>query len=233
MLSQTAVQQIARHAQGTPLTRIIYLHGFASSPGSYKAQHFIKTMRAQGLDPILPDLNEGEGGFRGLTVSRMVADVERLSEGCGPGELILLGSSMGGYVAARFASMSDRPRAMVLMCPAFGFMRRWAERLTSEEEERWRRDGAMDVMHFATNEMTPLGWGMMEDALSHPEMPDVTVPTLLFHGARDEVVDPAGSLAYAALHPSVEIEFLDSDHGLGDVIQPIIERSMAWLEPYL
>ena len=215
------------------MTRIIYLHGFASSPGSYKAQHFIEAMRARGLDPLLPDLNQGEGGFRGLSVSRMVADVERLSQGCAPGELILLGSSMGGYVAARFASLSNRPRAMVLMCPAFGFMRRWAERLTPEELERWRREGAMAVMHFATNEMTPLGWGMMEDALAHPEVPEVQVPILMFHGRQDEVVDPAGSVAFAETRPNVELELLDSDHGLGDVIDPIIERSMAWLEPYL
>jgi uncharacterized protein len=215
------------------VTRIIYLHGFASSPGSYKAQYFIKALRARGLDPLLPDLNQGEDGFRGLTVSRMLADVERLSEGCGPGELILMGSSMGGYVAARFAAMSDRPRALVLMCPAFGFMRRWAERMTPEELERWREEGEMEVMHFATNKMTPLGWTMMADALEHPEVPDVAVPTLLFHGRQDEVVDPAGSEAYAATHPNVELTLLDADHGMGEVIEPIIERSMAWLEPLL
>ena len=215
------------------MTQVFYLHGFASSPGSYKAQHFIKALRQRGLDPLLPDLNQGADGFRGLTVSRMVAEVERLSEGCGAGELILMGSSMGGYVAARFASLSHRPRALVLMCPAFGFMRRWAARLAPEELERWRRDGEMEVMHFATNEMTPLGWGMMEDASKHPDVPEVTVPTLLFHGLQDEVVDPQGSVEYARTHPNVELELLHGDHGMGEGIQGIIQRSMAWLEPHI
>ena len=215
------------------MKRIIYLHGFASSPGSHKAQHFIKALRERGLDPLLPDLNEGEDGFRGLTVSRMVAEVERLSEGCGPGELILMGSSMGGYVAARFASLSLRPQALVLMCPAFGFLQRWAARLAPEELELWQRNGQMEVMHFATNEMTPLGWGMMEDAREHPDVPEVAVPTLLFHGLQDEVVDPQGSVEYARTHPNVELELLEADHGMGEAIQGIIERSMAWLEPYL
>lgn len=213
--------------------RIIYLHGFASSPGSYKAQIFIKALRERGHDPLLPDLNEGEGGFCGLTVTRMVEQVDRLSEGVGPGGLVLLGSSLGAYVAARYASQSDRPAALVLMCPAFGFMRRWAEQLTPAEREAWQRQGVRDVMHFATDEMTPLGWGMMADALTHPEVPEVSVPTLLFHGRRDEVVDPVGSEAYAAAHENVELVMLDSDHGLGDVVDEIVQQSLGFLEGYL
>ncbi len=212
---------------------IIYLHGFASSPGSYKAQLFIKALRARGLDPLLPDLNEGEGGFTGLTVTRMVEQVDRLSAGVEPGGLILIGSSMGAYVAARFASESDRPAAMVLMCPAFGFMKRWAERLTPEERRRWQDEGATEVMHFATNQMTPLGWSMMEDAETHPAVPHAEVPTLLFHGRNDEVVDPAGSVAYAEARPNVTLEMMDSDHGLGEVTEQIIERSLLFLDPYL
>ncbi len=213
--------------------RIIYLHGFASSPGSYKAQIFVKALRSRGLDPLLPDLNEGEGGFAGMTVTRMVQQVDRLSQDVEPGGLILMGSSMGGYVASRFASESDRPAALVLMCPAFGFMHRWAEQLTPDERAAWEREGSREVMHFATNEMTPLGWGMMADALTHPAVPRVTVPTLMFHGRGDEVVDPAGSEAYAAAHPNVELHMMDGDHGLGDAIDEIVAISMAWLEPHL
>ena len=68
---------------------------------------------------------------------------------------------------------------------------------------------------------------------THPAVPHAEVPTLLFHGRNDEVVDPAGSVAYAEARPNVTLEMMDSDHGLGEVTEQIIERSLLFLDPYL
>ena len=68
---------------------------------------------------------------------RLVGEVcERPAPEGGADPLVLIGSSMGGYLAALYASRASqasqafgRPvAALVLMAPAVDFHRRWAER---------------------------------------------------------------------------------------------------------
>ena len=73
----------------------------------------------------------------------------------------------------------------------------------------------------------------MEDAARHPAFPEVALPTLIFHGTRDDTVDPAVSRRYAAERPEVTLRLVDSDHGLGDAIQLIIGEALSFLAPWL
>jgi hypothetical protein len=215
--------RILRGMNGVP--RLIYLHGFASSPGSNKATRFAEAVRQRGVAVEIPDLNEGD--FRNLTLSRQVRLVERLAAGDSP--LVIVGSSMGGYVAALHAAREPRVVALVLLAPAFDFHRRWLERVGESVATEWRRRGWMPVMHYATNQMEFIGWSLIEDAGRHPPFPEVTVPTLLIHGRRDETVDPGGSLRFAAGRANVELVLLDSDHSLADAVDEIIARAIRFL----
>jgi len=211
--------------------RLIYLHGFASSPGSNKARRFAQAFAERGLELEVPDLNEGD--FRRLTLSRQLALLERLTARQGPRSALLFGSSMGGYVAALFAARTDRVGALVLMAPAFGFIERWAERMSEAALAEWQRRGAMPVLHHATGRLEPIGWSIVEDARTHPAYPEVHVPTLVFHGRSDESVDPRCSERFAAGRANVELELLDSDHSLADVVDRIIARTACFLAPFL
>jgi uncharacterized protein len=205
--------------------RLIYLHGFASSPGSNKATRFAQALRAKGVTVEVPDLNEGD--FRGLTISRQLRLVERLSAGGDP--LAIVGSSMGGYVAALHAAREPRVAALVLLAPAFDFHRRWLERVGEGTAAEWQRRGWMPVMHYSTNELEFIGWSLIDDARQYPPFPEVTMPTLVIHGRRDETVDHHGSLQFAAHHPNVELELLDSDHSLADAVDVVIARACRFL----
>ncbi|HVY61772.1 MAG TPA: YqiA/YcfP family alpha/beta fold hydrolase [Planctomycetota bacterium] len=99
--------------------RIVYLHGFASGPGSVKARDFRRRFAERGIDLAIPDLNE-PGGFEGLTLTRMLGVVRPLAPE------VLIGSSLGGYTAALLAAREPSVRAVVLMAPAFDFPRRIA-----------------------------------------------------------------------------------------------------------
>lgn len=211
--------------------RIIYLHGFASSPGSYKAVRFVERLESLGLSVEVPDLNEEN--FCGLTLSRQVRLLERLTAGQAPGSVVLIGSSMGAYALALFAARSDAPACLVLMAPAFDFIRRWTAKLGPEIVDIWRERGSMPVWHFQYEHMAPIGFGLVQDAKSHPPFPDVKVPTLIFHGRGDDTVEPACSEEYAAAHPNARLVLMDSDHGLGDVIDEILDQAMAFLQPWL
>jgi pimeloyl-ACP methyl ester carboxylesterase len=203
---------------------LVYLHGFASGPGSRKARIFAERCAALGVRVTVPDLAEGD--FRGLTITKQLQAVERAAGGT---QVILVGSSLGGYLAALYAARHPEVRKVVLMAPAFGFARRWAESLGEARLRDWQRTGAMEVMHYASGQMAEIGWGLMEDGRRYEEEPRVEQPALIFHGSNDVVVPLQCSESFAARRPNVTLRVLDSDHELGDVVETIWEESRKFL----
>ena len=51
--------------------------------------------------------------------------------------------------------------------------------------------------------------------------PTLTIPTLILHGKKDEVIPIAASRDFAISRPWVELVELDSDHALGNVTTEI------------
>lgn len=77
----------------------VYLHGFASSSASSKAQYFKTRLAEHDIALEIPELDGGD--FERVTLSGQLRVVERLVGGC---PVVLLGSSMGGYLAALYAA---------------------------------------------------------------------------------------------------------------------------------
>ncbi len=158
---------------------IVYLHGFASSPASSKARHFEERLRAGGACVTVPDLADGD--FAHLTISGQLAILERAA---GAGPVHLVGSSMGGYLAALFAARHANVGRLVLLAPAFRFHQRWLERLGATEMERWRREDALEVFHYGEGRNRTLRYRLMEDAEQYEAFPDFLQPADLSRKAR-------------------------------------------------
>jgi pimeloyl-ACP methyl ester carboxylesterase len=206
------------------VSRFLYLHGFASGPGSQKARIFRERFGAAGVDLRIPDLAEGD--FEHLTLSGQLRVIEREAAG---EALRLVGSSMGGYLAALYAAGHPLVERMVLLAPAFGFARRWAEGLGSEAVGKWRETGSISVFHFGDRQMRQLSFDLYRDAEQFDAYPDVSQPTLIFHGARDEVVPAAYSREFAALRPSATLEEVEDGHELLLHIDRISARALDFL----
>ncbi len=206
------------------MTRIIYLHGFASSPASSKARFFAQRLRAAGATVDIPDLAEGD--FEHLTLTGQLRVIERAAAG---EPVSLIGSSMGGYLAALYAERHPEITRVVLLAPAFCFARRWHERLGAEAIAEWRRTGLIEVFHYGENRCVPLAYGLLEDAQRYPDYPDFRQPTLIYHGRHDEVVPPEFSIDFASDHPSAHLEVLDSGHELINVLDYMACRVAAFL----
>jgi pimeloyl-ACP methyl ester carboxylesterase len=203
--------------------RILYLHGFASGPGSKKAAFFRDRLHEQGLDLEVPDLARGD--FERLTITGQLAAVEQAAGG---ETISLIGSSLGGYLAALYAAR--RPvRHLVLLAPAFGFAHRWAESLGAKKIEEWKRTGALEIYHYGEYRPRQLGYQLLEDASRYEDYPRFSQPALIFHGKRDETVPARYSAEFASGRENVRLELLDSDHELLDALDEIWRQAGPFL----
>jgi pimeloyl-ACP methyl ester carboxylesterase len=206
------------------MNRILYLHGFASGPSSSKARFFRDQLYSAGATVEIPDLAAGD--FEHLTLTGQLAVIEKAARG---EPVSLMGSSMGGYLAALYAQRHLEVARVVLLAPAFRFARRWQERYGHEAMEQWRRSGTVEVYHYAENRQRSLAYDLVTDAERYEDYPNFHQPALIFHGAHDDVVPAAYSTEFAAAHPNSSLEILDSGHELLNVLDYMARKVTPFL----
>ncbi len=206
--------------------QLAYLHGFASSPGSTKAQFFRARLADLGVELAIPNLAPD---FRRMTIGGELAVVEELLEAAP--QTILLGSSLGGYLAALAAERHpERVPGLVLLAPAFGFVERWQRRLGPEAMARWRASGELRVFHYATGREEPLSIELIDEAQQYPAQPDPPCPALVFAGRRDESVPLDAIEPFATARANRELVVFDAGHELIEVLEPMWQRTRTFLE---
>jgi pimeloyl-ACP methyl ester carboxylesterase len=203
--------------------RALYLHGFASGPGSGKAQWFRRAFAERGVDLEVPNLVEGD--FESLTITGQLAVIERTAQW---EPVSLIGSSMGGYLAALYASRHPEVERVVLLAPAFHFPQRWPDELGAEQAGEWERTGRMEVFHYGEGRPMHIGWSLIEDGRRYDAEPSFSQSALIFHGTGDTVVPHTYSEAFAARHGNVELHLLASDHQLTDSTQVMWDRMVEF-----
>ena len=188
----------------------IYLHGFASAPSSSKAVYFKNKL--DGLKVIVPDLNQDD--FYNLTLSRQLQQVSEIIETIN-GEIIILGSSMGGLTALLLAEKYPNISKLVLLAPAFSMSELWINGDKTKLQE-WEQNGEAPVMHYGYNQEALLSHGFYNDLFSHDDKEfKRQLPVLNFHGINDDVVPIEFSREYQLTHSQSTLIELDDDHGLG------------------
>ena len=196
--------------------RFLYAHGFASGPQSGKARSFQKALAGKGIALEIPALDAGD--FEHLTISGQLSVVERTLNG-EPARLI--GSSMGGYLAALYAALHPEIDRLVLLAPAFGFAPRWKDKVEPGAD--------LEVFHYGSQTLRRVHYGLIEDALKFPSEPAFSQPARIFHGIRDDVVPIEFSRDFAARHPNARLTELDSGHELLDVLDKIVAEAVPFL----
>lgn len=203
--------------------RTIYLHGFASSPASRKARLFVEKLAQRKITVEAPELGPD---FEHLTLTSQLAILDRVVAGQ---PACLIGSSMGGYLAALYAAGHPEIQRLVLLAPAFAFYQLWVNEMGPEKLDQWRKNGTISVFHYGAGHNAPLNYGLMEDARTYPPFPDFPQLCLLLHGLKDTVVPFAASARFAAGHPNVKLISFNSGHELTDVLDEIWNVSSTFL----
>ena len=205
------------------MTEFIYLHGFASGPGSNKAKAFKKRFDELGISIHVPDLQQGD--FENLTLTGQIELVQGIIDKNKDKSVALIGSSMGGYLASLIAQTRESVQALFLMAPGFNFLNRWRKKLDISKTT----DELIPVFHYRYNKEVRLNTYLFRDAETWESLPlDRKIPTFIVHGLHDETIDIEESRNFVREKSFCLLKELDSDHGLLSCIDSIIEDSLGF-----
>jgi pimeloyl-ACP methyl ester carboxylesterase len=224
-------------ARGT----ILYLHGFGSSQGGQKAEHFRRAAVQAGLGFCAFDFQghgASGGSLRELSITRNLEDIARVHAELtrrGVGPVIVLGSSMGGLAGLWYAALHPTAvRAVLTIAPALDMGRAFAERLGEQTLREWQEIGVLDLQIDGVSR--ELGWGYVEDLQNHTVIQlgrRLQTPALVLQGRYDTSVHWQGAVDFAstARHDSVELHFFaDGDHRLVDRLPGLWALMMEFLD---
>ncbi len=214
--------------------RFLYLHGFASGPGSFTGRALDAHYAARGV--ALERLNLRLPSFEHLRLSAMI-EATRAALGGPRDRAVLFGSSLGGLTACRVAEEDARVCALVLLAPAFRLIERWRMRLGEAGWRAWEESGWIETEDHAEKRTGRVDFGFARDAeavdAAGGGWPDARVPTLIVHGRADAVVDVELSRAWAQGKRHVRLVEVDDGHDLAASVDRIVAEADALLAPFL
>lgn len=205
----------------------IYLHGFASSPQSNKAQYLSDRFAREGIKLKILDLNRGD--FTNLTLTRQIAQTAAAFASTN-NPITIIGSSFGGLTAAWVANQYHQVTSLILLAPAFGFPTSWLSRLGDAQVKQWQKTNFLSVYHYGADRYLPLNYQFIIDAGNYdPAKLQRDLPTLIIHGKHDDVVSIEVSRIYTSQHSQTRLVELESDHGLNDVKEIIWQHIKTFI----
>ncbi len=200
--------------------KYLYLHGFASSPNSYKAQFIRRRFTDIGLTLHIPDLNLTD--FSTVTLSDQLLYLEH-SYLQSHEPITVIGSSLGGFLGVQLAAQNTLVQKLILFAPAFGFSQRLAKALGNENVTKWQQEDVREFYHYGLKRNVNLQFQFFADAQKYSEEKLTrSLPILIFHGIHDDVVPASLSEEFAKRRSSqVTLKLLDDDHALGKDLESI------------
>jgi predicted esterase len=166
-----------------------------------------------GLTLHVPDLNLND--FTTVTLSEQLAYLDRTYLN-NQEQSIVIGSSLGGFLAVQLAARNPSVQKLILFAPAFGFSQRIAQNLGTENISKWQESGIREFFHYGLKRNVNLQFQFFVDAQQYSE-DNLTrsLPILIFHGIHDEVVPTVLSKEFANQRSQVILKLSDDDHALG------------------
>ena len=205
-LETSAGRRIAYHklnGQGdnAGLPGVVFLGGFRSEMNGTKALWLEDWARAWGRAYLRFDYS-GHGASSGDFEDGCIGDwtddaaeaLERLTEG----PQVLVGSSMGGWIALLLARrFPARVAALVGIAAAPDFTERMWAGFSDTERNALQRDGRIERPSAYSDDPYPITRRLIEDGRDHLLLTaplSLSCPVRLLHGTADPDVDPAVSL---------------------------------------
>lgn len=198
--------------------KYIYLHGFASSPQSFKAQFFKSKFNSIGRDLLIPDLNLGD--FTNLKISSQLLYLKELISN--DTDYCLIGSSLGGLLALILAEENIQVKKLILLAPAIEIKNVWDRELGIDNIKSWQKQGVYNIFHSGTKCELSLKYDFIHDMQHIKDRAfKRTLPVLIIHGKYDKTIPVDVSYAYHKQNQLAKLVILDCEHGMEDKIEEI------------
>jgi pimeloyl-ACP methyl ester carboxylesterase len=207
---------------------ILFLHGFASSARTTKAQYLDQRLskfsdvmfRAIDFCPTPKD-------FEYMTTTGMINRLRQYVHDHALEKVSIIGSSYGGLIAMHYAHRFCGIERMLLLAPV---LHRLSGEPNHKELIQWRETGVATVFHFAFGKDLPLRYDFEADGFGYAEFVPPAIPTLIIHGQRDTSVPVEDSRQYALRYPDkVQLIEVDADHDLNSHLPLIWEHVQSFL----
>lgn len=210
-----------RHRPGDGPT-VVFLPGYMSNMGGTKAEALDGWAATRGRAFLRLDYSgcgASGGDFADGTITRWTADARAVIATVAPGPVVLVGSSMGAWIALRLAlDLGDRVAALVTLAGAPDFTA-WGLDLTAADDGALVRDGFVER---PSRYGAPYRYhaGLIADGTAHPMLGgsiEIRCPARLIHGQDDPDVPWRLSLEVTAALLSTDVQVIlvkDGDHRL-------------------
>jgi pimeloyl-ACP methyl ester carboxylesterase len=203
---------------------VVWLGGFRSDMEGSKAQALAAWAQAEGRSFLRFDYfghGESSGAFVDGTIGRWRADALVAIDALTQGPLVLVGSSMGGWIACLAGlARTERIKAMVLIAPAADFTDKLIEpELDDEARAAIARDGLW-VRPTDYGDGDPITRRLLQEGRDWSILPgpvEITAPLRVLQGLADPVVPwrHAFNLALSWAGDDVVFSLIrDGDHRL-------------------
>lgn len=173
----------------------VYVHGFRSDCDGAKSLALARHAQQQGYAWLRFDLGghgASAGRFGDFRLSHLLADLNAALAALPQRRIVLVGSSMGAWLAVLAARQwPQRIAALVLLAPGFNFLQRLFAAMTLAAQRQWQSAGIHRfASHYDANtyelEFAAVADADAHDVLSEPV--DLPCPVHIIHGEQDEVV---------------------------------------------
>ncbi len=207
---------------------LLWLSGFKSDMTGSKAEALAEFGKSRGQEVVRFDYS-GHGqsamDFEDVCVSDWLEEAEAVFDTCLSGDVILVGSSMGGWISLLLAlsrKTTERIKGLVLIAPAVDFTEElmWKHRFSDEIRQTILRDGRWEQPSEYNDEPYVITRKLIEDGRNHllfGKPLHVGVPVTILQGALDPDVPLSHAERLVAALPQDDVTFSvvpDGDHRL-------------------
>ena len=228
--SQESQRDIAVFRRDGAAPELLWLGGFKSDMSGTKAVTLDQWAGRNGLGSTRFDYSghgQSSGAFRDGTISLWLEEALFVIRNCTSGPLILVGSSMGGWIALQAvkalqeAGESNRIGGIVLIAPAIDMTEEliW-KRMDDGTREQMMSAGSISQPSEYSDEPYVLTWDLVKDGRKHligDEPIRIGCPVHILQGMRDEDVPwtHATGLMERLAHDDAVLTLVgDGDHRL-------------------
>ena len=223
-IDREGIRLAYRHRAGTGPT-IVFLSGYMSDMSGTKAEALDAWAAASGRAYLRLDYSgcgASGGRFEDGTIGRWRDDARAVIDAAAPGPLLLVGSSMGGWIALLLAAaMPERVAALVGIAAAPDFVDwgLWAD-LTEVQRAMLMRDDRLELPSGYSDSPYVYTRALIEDGRANRVMDraiDYPGPVRLLQGQADPEVPWQLSLDIAERLSSSDVQVIllkDGDHRL-------------------